>query len=100
MENIKPLLLITSCLSPLLMVAGCSVSKPTPTAAATYFQVHEQDGVWALVDAQGKRFYSVGICVIRPAEKDTVTGPKYDGLARHNGDIERWRSETLDRLEN
>ena len=67
-----------------------------PPASEGFFGVREQ-GVWSFVDPQGQRFFSVGINVINPADEE-VPGPRYRGLARHGGNLDCWRTETLDRL--
>jgi hypothetical protein len=63
-----------------------------------YFTVEDHGGAWWFVDPQGKEFFSIGLNFIIPADKDGIEGPKYNGLVKHGGSVERWRAEALARL--
>ncbi len=81
------------------LVPGCQSANSPQAEEPTYFGISEQDGVWAFVDPQSRPFFSIGINVIEPTDKADVQGPKYDGLAEHNGNVEKWRAQTLERLD-
>ncbi|HUG89269.1 MAG TPA: hypothetical protein VML55_00445 [Planctomycetaceae bacterium] len=70
---------------------------PGAEPAAGFFRVRDSDGNWFFIDPQNRPFFSIGINCINPADDD-VPGPKYNGLARHGGDLEKWRRKTLERL--
>lgn len=64
----------------------------------TAFRVEQRDGQWSFIDPLGERFFSIGINCINPVDPEQVAGPKYDGLARHNGDLARWENAARVRL--
>jgi len=78
-----------------LPVAPLTGAAPMPEA---YFQVRQKDGAWFFIDPRGEKFFSVGINVVCPADKDKTPGPKYNGLARHGGDSKKWSAAALGRL--
>jgi agarase len=89
-----------ACLAPLLLWLsfGGQTRAPTGSAKHSFFRVEKRDASWTFVDTQGQKFLSLGINFLRPAEEETVEPPRYDGLARHKGSLEKWRAFTLERL--
>ena len=86
-----------------LALCGCTAQAPmpvapNPTARQDVFRVEERDGLWAMIDPEGQPFFSIGINCINPADKDDNAGPKYQGLSKHGGNLDRWQKATLARL--
>ena len=77
---------------------GGQTSAPTGSAKQSFFRVEKRDASWTFVDTQGQKLFSLGINVLNPVEDEMVKPPKYDGLARHKGSLEKWRAFTLERL--
>jgi hypothetical protein len=75
------------------------VRDPVDDKAAKGFAIIRNDnGVWAF-EQQGKRFVSLGVCVVNPVETNPTDPSKaYNGLRQFNGDLEAWASFVKQRL--
>lgn len=87
--------IVLACLS---LAPGCRPAQAPQAQHPRYFRVAEQNGIWSLEDPQEMTFFSIGINVVAPIDSEDVPGPKYDGLTEHRGDVERWKAQTLERL--
>jgi len=93
----------------ILLAVACFVAFAPATSAADTrltsrtlegtFRVAKRGDAWTFVDPKGRKFFSLGLNVINPAEDAEVNPPKYDGLTRHGGDSEKWRAFALARLD-
>ncbi|MHB1460374.1 MAG: beta-galactosidase [Armatimonadota bacterium] len=68
---------------------------------AGFYKVRQQDGVWWLIDPNGKKFYSVGVCSIQPVGDDAPAlgyAPYNRNIKAKYGSEEAWATETEKRL--
>ena len=63
-----------------------------------FFRVRQDQRSSAFIDPSGRCFFSIGLNVLNPVDTERTTGPKYDGLAKHDGDLNRWQAATHERL--
>ncbi len=93
----------------LMVIFGCVACVSSCLAAKTavqkphegFFSVKQIKGVWWIVDANGKNFYSTGVCSIQP-EGDIAPSLGYapyhrNCLAKY-GDDQSWAAETAKRM--
>jgi hypothetical protein len=95
------ILLAAVCLAALGIRASFGIPKDVPAQPTKnrFFQVEKRCNYWSFVDPQNQEFFSLGINVLRPTEEEKVSPPKYDGLARHEGSLDKWRTFTHRRLQ-
>lgn len=101
--NILTQLRISGFVLVLLALAVSTSCKPAVVFKANgYYQVKQSNGVWWLVDPQGKPFYSVGVCSIQPVGDDApklAYAPYHRNILAKYGSDDAWARATETRLE-
>jgi agarase len=88
----------------LLILIGFAVLCCVNSALAqpAFFTTGYEDGRWWLLDTQGNRFFSTGVCVTDPDAffaPDLGYTPYYENIMDLYGDEQAWADETFSRLQ-
>ncbi|MBZ0270480.1 beta-agarase [bacterium] len=85
-----------------LILATVGLAAFCGSAFAAYFSTGQADGRWWLLDPDGARFFSLGVCVVDPSgyyAPDLGYSPYQQNILAIYGDEAAWAETTRDRLQ-